>query len=251
MKLTKHWVIAASLAAMVAANGIVFAAAGAQPAAGNEKKEVFVTKDGHQRGVKFAFKGASPKLLEFLKIDAATFKSERQAGKTLAAIAGERGISEQRLRDFMVAQMAERIDDSVKAGKLGAEQAEKMKARLADGVTKMIHADGPVKINHKQRAFADGELLSLLGIDKDTLVAEMKAGKTLVAIAGERGVSEQRLRDFMVAKMGERIDESVKAGKLDAERAEKMKAGLEERVAKMINANGPVRIVHKVERGSR
>ncbi|HMM19226.1 MAG TPA: hypothetical protein PKA10_00720 [Selenomonadales bacterium] len=190
---------------------------------------------------------ANEKLLALLKIDADTLKSEMQDGKTLAAIAKEHGVSEKKLKDFMVSEITQRIDADVKAGRIPADRAEKMKADMDKRVTAMINGKGPM-FAHKPmagRAFlADGKLAAFLKTDADTLKSEMQGGKTLVAIAGERGVSEQALKAFLVEQMTERIDEGVKAGRIPADRAEKMKAGMDQHVTDMINGKGPM---HKHE----
>lgn len=252
MNLNKRFLIAASLTAVVAANGVAFAAAGTAYDTAATPKHVFVTKGEHNgdfKGgkTKIAFRHDNAALLAFLKIDAATLKSELQAGKTLAAIAGERGISRQQLRDFMTYQMTQKIDQAVAAGKIAADKAYEIKVNIAGRVDAIIDGQGGKFIHKTHRAhFADdGKLLSLLKIDKETLVSEIKAGKTLVAIAGERGVSRQQLKDFMVANMAQRLDERVAAGDITAERADEIKAGMAERVDAMLDGKGPVRIRHE------
>jgi predicted transcriptional regulator len=83
-------------------------------------------------------------------------------------------------------------------------------------------------------------LLTLLNIDQETFRNEMKAGKTLVAIAQEHGVSEQVLKEAILGQMNQRIEDRVKSGKLSADKAEEMKANMEQRVTDMINGKGPM-----------
>ncbi len=251
MNLNKRFLIAASLTAIVAANGVAFAANGQAYDTAATSKQVFVTKGEHNgdfKGgkTKIVFKHDNAALLAFLKIDAATLKSELQAGKTLAAIAGERGISRQQLKDFMTYQLAQKIDQAVAAGKLDADRAYEIKVNIAGRIDTMLDAQGGKFIHKTHRAHAaDGKLLSLLKIDKETLASEIKAGKTLAAIAGERGVSRQQLKDFMVANMAQRLDERVAAGDITADRADEIKAGMAERIDAMLDGKGPVRIRHE------
>ena len=91
---------------------------------------------------------------------------------------------------------------------------------------------------HGPGFFGNEKLLALLKTDAQTLKTELQSGKTLVAIAQEKGVSEQSLKSFMIEQMTARIDEGVKSGRLTAEKAEQMKANLDERVTKMINNQG-------------
>ena len=180
---------------------------------------------------------ADPALLSLLNIDKETLQSELKAGKTLAAIAAERGVPEQALKAALIEQHGKRLNEAVTAGKLTAEQAEKMKGGMEERVSKMINGEAPMHRGPggRHQGMADPALLSLLNIDKETLQSELKAGKTLAAIAAERGVSEQALKAALIEQHSKRLDEAVTAGKLTAEQAEKMKAGMEERVGKMIN----------------
>ena len=247
MKFNKNWLVAAGLTAMVAANAVALAATGAEQAATAGDKKPPLERKGDGKGDKFHFKGDG-QMLEFLKIDAETLKTELKAGKTLAAIAADRGISVDQLKAFMLGQMTQRLDESVKAGKMTSDKAEKIKANMEKHIDDIVNGKGPAG-HGKMKAhapFADDKLLSFLGIDKETLMSEFKAGKTLAAIAGERGISQEQLKTFILGQMTQRLDEGVKTGKIDADKAEKMKAGMADRVNDMINGQGP-----KFHRGER
>lgn len=240
MNKNKKWLLAISMATMITANGIAMAAVTAEQAAPTSQRPAIAAKGLMDKaGMKEEFNA----LLKLLKIDATTFKDEMKAGKSLVTIAGEHGVSEQTLKDFMIGEMTKRLDAAVKAGKLDADKVDKMKANMEQRVSDMINGKGPM---HDGKGFMRGEhkfdnskLLTLLNIDADTFKAEMKAGKTLVAIAGEHGVSEQALKDFMKSEMTERLAAAVKAGKLNADKADKMKVNMEQRVSDMINGKGP------------
>jgi hypothetical protein len=121
-----------------------------------------------------------------------------------------------------------------------------MKTNMAERVTKLINGKGPMQ--HGPMAghapFENDKLLAFLKIDAETLKNELKAEKTLVAIAGEQGVSEQALHDFLVEQMTERLEAGVKDGRITADQAEKMKANMAERVTKLINGEGPMHRGH-------
>ena len=245
MNKPKKWLLAASVATVLAANGLVLAAMPAerQDTAGGAQ-HAFVNKEGfeHQREMGHFWRNNTA-LLELLKIDAATLKSELKAGKSLATIAGEHGVSEQTLKNFLVNQISQRLDEAVKAGRLDADKVAKMKAGLEPRVTAMIHREGLLHNGHgpmhRLGMFQNPELLALLKIDAETLRAELKAGKTLAAIAEEHGVTAQELKDFLVSEMSKKIDEDVNAGRISAEKAEKIKANLPSRVADLINGQYP------------
>ena len=80
-------------------------------------------------------------------IDAATIKTRLAAGETLAAVAG---VKKDALITALVAFKTQEIDARVTAGKLTADQANKLKANLKDRVTKMVESGkGPKGFGHK------------------------------------------------------------------------------------------------------
>lgn len=246
MKTNKKWLLAVGVAAMITVNGIAMAAVTpAQQDTVDGKKHAFVGKgDFKDKG----FKEGISKLTKLLKIDEQTLKTELKNGKTLVAIAAEHGVSEKTLKDFTIKEMTTHLEAAVKAGHITAEQAEKMKANMADRVSQMINGKGPMGQGHGRMPghtlFGDAKLLDLLKVDAETLKNEIKADKTLAAIAKEHGVSEQELKDFLVEQMTQRIDQGVKAGHISADKAEKIKAGMADRVSQMINGNGPMHKGH-------
>lgn len=239
MKKKGTWFLAASLAAMIVTSGIAMAATNTDKDTAQAPKQAQVQdKDGfhgHGHGRYPGGKMDQSELLKLLKIDAATLHSERAAGKSLLDIAKAHDVSEKKLTDFFVSQMSKRIDEGQKQGRLTAERAKEMKSNLKEHVTKMIKNTG-----HQERGrFEMKEVLTLLGIDANTLHSERAAGKSLLDIAKAHNVSEQQLTEVISSQMSKRIDEDQKQGRITAERAKEMKSNLKEHVAKMINNNGP------------
>ncbi|MDU2065348.1 MAG: hypothetical protein E6713_10965 [Sporomusaceae bacterium] len=89
------------------------------------------------------------------------------------------------------------------------------------------------------------KLLTLLQVDENTLRAEREAGKTLVIIANEHGISEESLKEFMIAERTQHIDEDVKEGRISACQAQRIKADLEEHIVREINDPGPLPGKHR------
>jgi hypothetical protein len=87
-------------------------------------------------------------------------------------------------------------------------------------------------------------LTELLGIDAETLRAELRDGATLAEVATAQGVEAQTLIDTLVDTATAHIDEAVADGRIDAAEAEEAKATLVERVTDRVNGVRPDRPEH-------
>lgn len=237
----KKWLVALSVVTAMAASGIAMAATTDQSQGDCKPRQE--ARGEFRDGMK-QFRQDHVKLLELLKIDAETFRAEMKSGKTLLDIAKAHDVSEKTLTNFLAERMTQHIDAGVKAGRLTAEQAEKMKAEQPKRIDDMIHGKGPVHNGPGHRPghgpFDNTKLLGLLKVDQDTLRSELRSGKTLLVVANEHGVSETELKECLISEMTERIDAGVKAGRIPAEKAEAMKAHMADRVNDMINGKGPM-----------
>lgn len=240
MNKKRLWLLAISMATMVTANGIVLAATTDKQEPVNGKWQQTQTAKG-DLGKKsrppMRFHEDRKALITFLKLDEQSFREKAKAGNTLVEIAKEQGISEQALTDYLVNQMTARIDKAEKEGRLPPDaDAAKMKAGITQRVAKMINGKMPMhRPGHMRAPFDDAKLLELLKMDREAFRTEMRAGKTLVTIAKEHNVSEQKLKTFMTKQLTERINEDVKAGRLTEERAKKMKTNMDKHITNMIN----------------
>jgi len=118
----------------------------------------------------------------------------------------------------------------------------------ADGAAKQQQAPKEAKQNRheKGKAAKDGEFLkmpivpeaaAILGMDEAAL-SEALNQKTLVEIAKEKGIGEADLISRLKAERTKKIDAAVKDGKLQAEKAERIKAGMDKHLAFMVNHKG-------------
>lgn len=88
------------------------------------------------------------------------------------------------------------------------------------------------------------ETASLLGITKEDLVKELKQGKSLSDVAQSRGISESDLIGKLLALRNQKINDAVIAGKLTAEKAEKIKAYMNDHITYMVKQKG-IKALHK------
>ena len=241
MRKDKKWLLAIGVATMMSASSAVMVFAATPNQQNNPIEQNIVNGKMHP------MPGHGPmdnqKLLELLQIDGNTMRTEHEAGKTLVVIANEHGVSEETLKNFIIEDMTQHIDKDVQSGRISTEQGIKMKADMEQHVSKIINDLGPRPGEGRPMPghgpMDNPKLLALLQIDGNTMRTEREAGKTLVAIANEHGVSEQTLKDVMIEDMTQHIDKDVQSGRISTEQATKMKADMEEHVSKRMNDLGP------------
>lgn len=221
--------------------GGAMAADSAKPTSLNKPTEVKFKagKMGHHGGVGFKenFK-ENRELLSLLKLDADKLKEELAAGKTLAAIAQAQGVDTADVVALLVEQQEAKLKEAVAAGKMKQEQADKLSEDLSDRVKEQVENTKPDK-GFVKGGFIGGfekneELLSLLKLDAAKFQEQLKADKSLAAIAEAQGVSVDNLVALLVKQQETKLKEAVAAGKLTQEQADKMNENATERVKEMV-----------------
>lgn len=172
-------------------------------------------------------------LADFLGISREELTGSLQSGKTIAQIAAEKGFSEQQLAEFMAEKYSERIDQKVADGKITAEQADKLKQSMAERIKDDLNRTG-TQMDRGMGYIED--LAGFIGISKEDLLAARRSGKSMVQIAGEKGITEQQLVDHMMAKFNSKIDLKAADGKITAEQAEQLKQSMAERIKACLNS---------------
>lgn len=113
------------------------------------KKFVESKHDGQERGKGFGFKNNTD-LLALLKLDADQLKEQLKAGKSLAEVAQVQGVSKDAVISLLTSQREKQLDEAVTNGRLTKEQADKAKARLAEGIKKFVEKKFEGKREHKK-----------------------------------------------------------------------------------------------------
>lgn len=140
------WIVVLSVAATMAIGGI--AAAATVDNTGCKCDGFRGGKQGKQefkQQMRQQFKAEQDQLLGLLKMDRDAFHAERQAGKTLASIAAQQGVSEQDLTNFFTARMTDRLAEGVKSGRITEERAATIKAAMPDRISAMINGQHPMR----------------------------------------------------------------------------------------------------------
>ncbi|QHW33128.1 hypothetical protein GZH47_21525 [Paenibacillus rhizovicinus] len=182
----------------------------------------------------------SQEVLDLLKLDAKTLQEKLAAGKTLAQIADEQGVT----RDALKAAMTTAFD------KQQAEQKQKFTDNLdktLDGQMKFDQGKGMA--GHKGFEGRGGGIgfgkldltasAKLFGLSADELKKELAAGKSLADVAKEKGVDVQTLIDAQKQTIVDSLNAAVTAGKMTQEQADKAIANAAGIAEKIVNGTQP------------
>ena len=199
------------------------------------------------------FAGLFDQSATYLEMKPADLKT-KLPGTSLAALAnGTTGKS----RDGLVAYLVKASDDAVaKAladGKITKDQADKATAAVPDHIAKFVdhiypqpkpRTITPRTLTPKVQSFigdALGAARDYLGAPAD-LTTQLRAGKSLGEIAnGISGKSRDGLVATLVAQANTKIDKAQQDGKVTADQATQLKAGVPTAVTLLVDRKGPVK----------
>ena len=164
-------------------------------------------------------------------------EQERQA--VLNDVAGQLGVTPERLSNAFKTALKNRIDQAVKDGHLTQAQANRMKAAIDSESVPMLgpgfgfRHGGP---GHFGRGHHGLEAAAkYLGMTEAALRAQLESGKTLAQVAKNRNKSADGLVTALVAEKKARIEQAVKDGHLSQAQANELVAGIKEHVTAMVN----------------
>jgi predicted DNA-binding protein YlxM (UPF0122 family) len=227
--------------ALVAITGSAFAAT---PTTQQATTPSAASVQQHQHKLQAQFN--NQQLLTLLGIDSSTLQQDLKAEKSLADIASAQGVDEQKVFDLLVSQSSQRLDKAVQTGKLTQDKADSFKAKLADQMKKRVEQKGFGQIhkgfkgdqNHKFKGGSFKDLASVLGVNQQDILTQLKAGQSLAEIASSHNIAEQTLIDQLVKDSTQKIDQAVQTGKLTQAKANQMETKLPDQVKKMVEQKG-------------
>ena len=148
----------------------------------------------------------------------------------VAKIAERRGISVEQLEADIKAKLTAHVDAALAAERISADQAAKLKERIAQG--QFCKQAAAVKAKVVKRRGMLAAAAEFLGLDKAALGAQLP-GSSLAALAKKQGKTVEALVDAMVAPARERVEAAIEAKRLNEKRAERILDRVE-RVAKRL-----------------
>ena len=189
------------------------------------------------------------KIAEALGMTAEELKAGHEAGKSLAAMATERGVDPQKVIDVLVADAREKLAQAVTDGKLTQAEADERSADLVQRITDVVNRTPPADGERRGPGPGRGHrgpgmkanleaAAGALGLTPEELRTELQAGKSLATIAGERDVDVAKVVEALVADARARLAHAVTDGKLTQAEADERSADLEARITDLVNRVG-------------
>ncbi len=80
-----------------------------------------------------------------------------------------------------------------------------------------------------------------LGLSESDLLAQLRAGKSLAAVAKDKGVAVDKVVDALVADAQQRLADAVKAGRITQAEADQRLKDLRARITERVNATRPAK----------
>lgn len=145
-------------------------------------------------------------LTDVLGMDDETLRAELAAGASLTDVATGRGMTSDALLDALVSDLAAHVGQQVAAGRLTPGKADALvadaAARFADRLDDVPAFGGSPLDSRPSESRRPGrgpapEVLDLLGVDAETLRAQLDAGVSLDELARDNGVDVQAVLDAM------------------------------------------------------
>ena len=201
---------------------------------------------GHGPGMGMGHGAGLDAAAKAIGVSTDTLLTDLKGGKTIAQVATSKGVAVKTVVDAMVAEAKTHIDSEVKEGHLTADQAKKIEADLTRMITDRVNGtftrpdapggpDGPHRGFGFRGGFGLDAAAKSIGVSTDTLLTDLKGGKTIAQVATSKGVAVKTVVDAMVAAAKTQFDSQVKAGHLTADQAKRIEANLTRMITDQVN----------------
>jgi hypothetical protein len=171
---------------------------------------------------------------------AATQLNPRQESQAVVNDAAEQlGVEPSELTAALKEALANRVDAAVEAGRLTEEQGAELKARIQSGQVPLVGLGGPALRHHRGGPHHLDAAASYLGMTEANLRTALEGGKTLAQVARDRGKSVDGLVTALVNDERAALQAAVRAGRLTDAQRDAIVSGLEARITRIVNGQGP------------
>ncbi|MBP3965472.1 hypothetical protein [Paenibacillus lignilyticus] len=181
----------------------------------------------------------SQEVLDLLKLDMKALKEKIDAGKTLAQIAEEQGVTRDQLKMTMTAAFEKQQAEEKKAFDENLDKSLDSTLKDNIGFGKGGERGGNFKMEFKRGIHAGAADFSasakVLGLSNEELKTALSGGKSLADLAKEKGIDVQKLIDAQKQVIVDNLNAAVKAGKLTQAEADKEIAKAADIATRIVN----------------
>jgi len=178
-------------------------------------------------------------LTQLLGMTQKELKTALRSGMSLAAIAEDKGVDVRMVIERVAEAMTAKLDQQLKDGRLTQAEYDSLQTKVSTRAAGLVNRafSGKDRGGFDRRAvFGDETLAKLLGLTAAELRTELQSGKTLAAIAGERGVPVQEVTDRVKKTLTAVLDGRLADGKLTQAQVDERKTGLAARAEEIVNS---------------
>ena len=163
---------------------------------------------------------------------------QQESRAVLNDVAGQLGVTPERLSSAFKTALKNRIDQAVKDGHLTQAEANRMKAAIDRESVPMLgpgfgFRHGGPRLHREHHGLEAAA--KYLGMTEAALRTQLQNGKTLAQVAKDRNKSVDGLVTALVAEKKARIEQAVNDGHLSQAQADQLVAGIKEHVTAMVN----------------
>jgi len=133
------------------------------------------------------------------------------ADSFLAKVAAKLGIGEDQLKTAVDEAYSETIDEQLAAGQLTQDQADRLRERGFELAPMFGPRGGRSPLGGVRLMESAAEVL---GLSTDDLMTQLRDGKSLADVAQAQGISTDKLKTDLLAKVKAQLDTLVSDGKL-------------------------------------
>lgn len=161
-------------------------------------------------------------------------RSQIRSGKTVAQIATDHGVDPNAVVNAIVTALTQKIDQRAAAGTIDANRAAQAKQKLPDLASRFVNETKPHR-GYQVLKDAVQAAAKEIGVSTSELRDARKSGKSIAQVAQDHGKSADDVVNAVVKAVTSDIDQAVKDGKLDSQKADQIKKNLPDRVTQLVN----------------
>ena len=168
-------------------------------------------------------------------------ESERRGDRFIAETAERLGVTPEELTTAMKDAQFEIIDGKVAEGALIEEQAAKLKERIEEygplSAVGLKHRDGHKAVCRGAKLVVDAAA-EVLGLNRAEIAEAVRSGQSLASIAEGQGMSVEEFTAALLSAIKAQFDAKVAEGAIMQEQADRIFAGIEKHVDRIVNFEG-------------